>query len=176
MAIKELIERIEVGTGGASSITFSSIPQTFTDLVLVLSGRTNRSTVYSDILIKLNSSTANFTHRQLYGTGSSTASWTASAGYLGAISANTSTANTHGSMSIYIPNYAGATAKSISADSVSENNATAAQAAIGAILWNSTTAITSVELYPDASASFQEFSSASLYGITAGTDGITTVS
>ena len=33
---KTLIERIEVGSGGQASITFSAIPGTYTDLFLVL--------------------------------------------------------------------------------------------------------------------------------------------
>jgi len=38
------IQTVTVGSGGAANIEFTSIPQTYTDLVVVLSLRNNRST------------------------------------------------------------------------------------------------------------------------------------
>ena len=37
------IQTVTVGSGGAASIDFTSIPQTYTDLKIVLSARTNRA-------------------------------------------------------------------------------------------------------------------------------------
>jgi len=80
-----------------------------------------------------------------------------------------------GSVGIYIPNYTSSNAKSASIDGVSENNATASYQTIDAFLWNDTSAITSITLTLSG-GNFAQYSSASLYGVTAGNDGITTVS
>ena len=37
------IQTVTVGSGGAANITFSNIPQTYTDLVIKISARSNRS-------------------------------------------------------------------------------------------------------------------------------------
>lgn len=171
----QVIQHIELGSA-AAQIEFTSIPQTYTDLVIYFSGRTNRAGIYySDIRIKINGSDANFTVRGLAGNGSSVSSFTAG-NYLASAPAGTSTSNTFSSGFYYFPNYSGSTAKSISVDDTMENNATSSEMSIRALLWNQTTAISSIALYPDASASLLTASSATLYGITKGSDGITTVS
>ena len=65
------IATVTVGSGGAANITFSSIPQTYTDLLLSLSLRGAASQSFNDNLIKFNSSTANYTNRYIYGNGAS---------------------------------------------------------------------------------------------------------
>jgi hypothetical protein len=164
-------------TSAAASITFSSIPATFTDLVLVISGRTT-GTNYS-INATINGSTSNYTYRTLEGSGSTNTSFTQATGperFIGSQSFSTNTASTFGSSSIYIPNYRSSVAKSISIDTVTENNATQAFQNIIAALWNETAAITEISLVPRFAANFAEYSSATLYGILAGSDGIVTVS
>jgi hypothetical protein len=169
---KTLIERIEVGSGGAASITFSSIPQSYTDLLLVLSARTTYASTSDFLNIYPNGNTSNLTQRRLSGSGDSATSGTATRNY---INANSATASTFGNLQFYLPNYAGSNAKSISTDAVTENNAANAYAIIEATLWNDTTAISSIELDP-VYGNFVQYTTASLYGITAGNDGITTVS
>lgn len=168
----QLIQHQELGSAQAS-ITFSSIPQTYTDLYLLLSTRAV-STI--GVTPKFNGSTANFSARFLEGTGSGASSYTATnlIGYTNRD--NASTASTFGNTSIYIPNYRAATAKSISLESVTENNGTTAYQLLGAVLWNVTDAITSIEVYPDNASNFVQYSSATLYGILKGSDGLTTVS
>jgi hypothetical protein len=169
-----LIEHIEVGSGGAASITFSSIPATYTDLYVVVSGRTTQVNVADNPRIYPNSSSSNLTYRYLRGSGTNAASGTT---YLGFVNADSSTSNTFGNWEFYIPNYASSNAKSISSNSVSENNATAAYSAISAILWDDTTAINALQILPQAGGyDWMQYSSFTLYGITAGSDGTTTVS
>lgn len=169
----QLIQTVTVGSGGQAAITFSSIPATFTDLYLVLSTRA-ASTI--GVTPKFNGSTANFSARFLEGSGSGTSSYTATNLIAYTNRDNASTASTFGNTAIYIPNYAGSTAKSISVDSTTENNGTTAYQLLGAVLWNVTDPITSVEVYPDNASNFMQYSSASLYGILKGSDGIVTVS
>lgn len=180
----QLIQTVTVGAGGQASIEFGTggtIPQTFTDLLIVVSARTNRSGQVDDQLkLNFNGSTSGYSERGLGGNGSGTFS------FIGAVStsipdalwttASNATANTFGNAYAYIPNYRSGNAKSVSTDSVTENNATAASQAIIAGLWTGTAAITSIVLSPLNGSLILQNSSASLYGITAGSDGIVTVS
>jgi len=171
-----LIEHIEVGAGGAASIEFTSIPADYTDLYLVTSLRSSRGLAFDGFDLQLNSSSANHSWRRLTGDGSSATSGSASNAegfYGGGASA---TANTFGNGIAYIPNYTASVAKSMSVDSVSENNGTAAQQDIRAMLYNSTSAVTSIKIVSSTANTIQQYSSATLYGISAGSDGTTTVS
>jgi hypothetical protein len=159
-----------VGVGGAATIAFNNIPQNYTDLVLKVSTR-NVSSGIGSFRMGFNGSTAaNYNYRQIQGAGSGTP--TSSAGTSAASTANevglndgnTSTASTFSNNEIYIPNYAGSTNKSWSADGVEEENATAAYSRLTAGLWSNVTAITSIIFTPDA-GTFAQYSTATLYGI-----------
>ena len=166
-------------TSSQASITFSSIPQTFTDLFLVTSLRTSVSNVGDYAVAAFNGSTSSFTSRVLFGTGSSTGSsaWSGLDGRIVAQAVgNTATSNTFSNSSLYIPNYAGGANKSFSVDAIRENNATAAEQVIVAGLWSNTAAITSITLTVYTGGNFLSGSSATLYGITAGSSGGVVVS
>jgi hypothetical protein len=162
-----LIQSVTVGSGGAASIEFGSIPQTYTDLVVVVSARSTRPATANndDIIIEPNGATTSLSARYLVGTGSAVASGTDTKILAGYMTAAGATASVFGNSSIYIPNYAGSTNKSFSSDGVSENNATAVGMAIQASLWSSTVAITSLVLKSYTGNNFAQYSSASLYGI-----------
>lgn len=169
----KLISTTTLGSA-ASNIEFTNIPGTYTDLYVIYSFRTTASANSNAIYISLNGSTANFTARYLQGNGSAVASGTETR-MVGYASAASDTSNTFGSSSIYIPNYAGSTNKSISTDGVSENNSGLAVQALTANLWSNTAAITSLTLASaTAGANLVTGSTASLYGITKGSDGVTT--
>jgi len=166
MAAYNLIATTTVGSGGAASIVFSGIPQTFTDLQIVYSARSERSAGGDDLYIKFNGLNTNLSSRVLYGTGSAAASFSdAGIAFVGYLSGNTATASVFASGSIYVPNYAGATYKSISGDATSENNGAAATQVLAAGLWSSTAAITQLSIHPYNGTLFTQYSSASLYGI-----------
>jgi hypothetical protein len=162
------IATVTVGAGGASSIDFSSIPSTYTDLCIKFSGRGTVSSTVTSWLMRLNSSTTSYSSKRLYGTGSSVASNDGSGGgvYLvvSTMPASTGTASTFGNTDIYIPNYAGSTNKSVSIDDVQENNLSTAYAELAASLWSNTSAITSISIFPD-SGNMAQYSTATLYGI-----------
>ena len=171
----KLIESKTLATA-AASIEFTSIPQSFTDLVVVMSLRSARTNAVEGLLIAFNGSTANFTHRSLYGTLSSAASFSGSVGRVGVINGDSSTSNTFANQSVYIPNYTGASNKSFSVDSASEDNSTSAWIELVAGLWSQTAAITSIRFTPDLGNNLLAGSTVSLYGITKGSDGIVTTS
>ena len=163
----ELIASSTVGSGGAASIDFTSIPSTYTDLCLKVSARGDTSAQYIDIKGAFNSDTtnANYSWRALYSIdGTSAATSSTSANYIGQITAATSTSNTFSNGELYIPNYRVSQNKSYSYDFNGENNATASINILAAGLWNNTAAITSISISCRV-GNFAQFSSAYLYGV-----------
>jgi hypothetical protein len=146
-----------------ASVTFSSIVSTYTDLLVKVSARGTNASTTVEMLVSFNGVSTNLSSRLLYGTGAAAGSVSPS-NIAGAISAANDTSSTFGNSEFYIPNYAGSTYKSVSFDSVSENNATTAYQYLTAGLWSNTAAITSITLTPAAS-SFATNSSFYLYGI-----------
>jgi hypothetical protein len=165
----KLIQTVTVGSGGAASIAFTSIPGTYTDLKLVLSTRSSAGTAsWSDYVVSFNSTStsSNFAARALYGAGSGTPTSTSfTNSYLGVGEGNGGTASIFGSTEFYIPNYASSNNKPVSVDSVSENNAAASLITIVAGLWSNSSAITSISITDFNGGNFVQHSSASLYGI-----------
>lgn len=157
-----LISSNTVGAGGTASITFSSIPATYTDLLVKASVRTNNADTNDTLYIKPNGSTANLTYRVIRGDGTAATSFTVNRVF---IDGSTATANTFGNTDIYIPNYASSNNKSMSADSVQENNITEGNSSLSAILWSDTTAISSLTFSPLFGTLFSQHSSFYLYGI-----------
>lgn len=161
------IATVTVGSGGASSIQFSSIPQTYSDLCILTSVRFDQSGD-NGLYFQFNSDTGtNYSRRYLYGDGSSASSGAASTQVrgMGGVGARSSqTASTFANSSCYIPNYTGSNSKSVSVDGVNENNGTTADVMFWASLWNSSSAITSISLFP-SSGNIVQYSTATLYGI-----------
>lgn len=163
----ELIETIEVGNGGASSIEFTSIPQDGVDLLLMLSSR-NTSSFSRIIYGQFNSDTGNnYAWVYLQGDGSSATSSSSTPEnqfWFGRNSGGNATANTFGNSSLYVSNYASSSAKSLSVDAVDENNGTTAYQYLAANSWTGTSAITSIKIYV-GSSQFAQYTTASLYKI-----------
>jgi hypothetical protein len=162
-----------VGSGGVSSIAFNNIPQTFTDLKLVISARTDRALVNDEALTYINNSTASiYSSTKIEGNGSSASSTRTSAYSVfinwGDVPGASATSNTFGNLEIYIPNYTSSNFKSVILDTVLENNATYGLTSLYAGLWASTAAITSLSFNPRVGPNFVQYSTFSLYGITKG--------
>ena len=165
------IDSITVGSGGAASVTFSSIPATYTDLVIKASARGENAGIITDFGIAFNGgnriSDSQYSLITLYANSTTAASYTRAAfGYnhLFYIPGSTATANTFGNGEVYIPNYASSTNKSISTFGVNENNTVAnAYNALTAGLRTNTAVITSITL--SAYLDLAEHSTFTLYGI-----------
>jgi hypothetical protein len=160
----KLIQTQTLASAGAS-ITFSDIPQDFTDLYILCSLRGDTGVIYVLANLFFNGSTSGFSSRGLEGNGSSASSYANATIYINAGNGGTSTANTFSNHSLYVPNYTSSTAKSVSVDGVMENNATAAYSSIQAGLWTGTAAITSLAVTAGAGSQFVAGSTVSLYGI-----------
>jgi hypothetical protein len=162
-----LIEAKTLATTTAS-VTFSSIPATYTDLLVMASPRSNNASTTVQLRIRFGNGTvdtgANYSSKFLYGDGAAAASGTATYIHGGEMDAASSTASVFSNHSIYVPNYLSSTNKSVSIDGVGENNATTAYAFLTAGLWTNTATINVVELYPHL-GSFVQYSTFYLYGI-----------
>jgi hypothetical protein len=165
--------------GGAASIEFTGIPGTFTDLTLVISGRTATGIVQDAMRMQFNSDTgSNYSSRTLYAdTISSSASTSySSIGYflnVGWFPGANNTASVFGNFCVLIPNYSASVVKTVGFDAVSTTNTGAmiGGLAVASGRWNSTAAITSIKLYSDFGQNLVQHSSASLYGTLKGSGG-----
>lgn len=169
-----LISTVTVGAGGAASIDFTSIAGTYTDLLVVWSTRDNVAGNQNNLQVTFNGTTSGYSERILYGNGSSAASLSnsgANFSFVYSVGAS-ATANTFSNGQMLIPNYAGSTNKSVSIDVVGENNASSALQVLNAAMWSNTAAITRVTLTSNG-GTLQQYSTASLYGITKGSGGAT---
>lgn len=159
-----------VGVLGAASMDFTSITSAYTDLVLKISARSNYVGVVETTNLQFNGvTTMTYPARYLQGDGASVSSATAnvSASFpMGVVSGNTASASAFGSVDIYIPNYTDSSnQQSLSGDSVSENNATTSYARLTAGLWQNNAAITSISIFPYLGTLWQQYTTATLYGI-----------
>lgn len=153
-----------VGAGGASTIEFTNIPGTYTDLCILLSLRFSAASNWNWSKVEFNGSTTNLSSKGLfqYNNNPGSGNWTSNIFVYQ--NGNSSNASTFGNMSVYVPNYAGSNAKSLSADYVTELNGADALQGFTAGLWNNTAAITSVKFTPE-SGTYNQYSTATLYGI-----------
>jgi hypothetical protein len=161
-----LLEKITVGAAGASSVTFSGIPQTgYTDLVIKISTRDGGG--FDDVYVTFNGSTTGYSNKLLFGTGASAGSSNPSGTGILFVANNgvSTTANTFANAEMYLPNYTSSNNKSASVDAVDENNATTAYAYLVGGLWANSAAITSISINAKSTTSFVQYSTFYLYGV-----------
>jgi hypothetical protein len=165
---RTLIEAKTVATGGTSSIVFSSIPSTYTDLSLVYSARITAADTSWHLRIN-GSSSSIYSGRYLQGTGSNayTGTWSAQNNdNFVPINGTGYTASTFTNVELYFPNYLSSDSKSYLVDSVTENAAAGAVMFLNSGLFASNSAISSLSLYYTGSSNdIAEFSTFYLYGI-----------
>jgi hypothetical protein len=158
------IASVSVGSGGAATIDFTSIPSTYTDLVIKYSLRCNGTNGAGAFYFNSDTTNTNYASRRLGTDGSSAFSNNYAAPYGAYADKSTYTASTFANGEIYIPNYRSSNNKSFSVDDVVENNATTADLFLTAGIWNNTAAITAVRI-AGVVDSFVQYSTAMLYGI-----------
>lgn len=163
-------------SSSAASVTFSSIPATYTDLVLRASVRTNNASTGDYFIPTINGSTsAIYSNTVLYydnGGNPSSANEAnvdpTTANYNVNVDAANNTANTFASLEFYFPSYTASQNRPYSQFGVKENNTgigTEAKIYAVASLFRSTTVISSLSFAPLPSKSFVSGSSFYLYGI-----------
>jgi hypothetical protein len=171
----ESIATVTVGAGGASSITFSSIPATYSHLQIrgiSRVGSAGSGAGTNDLLVQFNGvTTSTYSRHALYGTGSA-------AGVNGSGS-NTSayaaravtprsgiTASVFGTFVIDILDYADTNKfKTIRSLAGMDSNDTNGIVALASGSSQSTSAVSSITLFDESSFSFVQYSQFALYGV-----------
>jgi hypothetical protein len=161
----------QVLTSTAATVTFSSIPGTFKDLIIRISARTDRSATSDSIKMTINSdNTTIYSFTRLRGDGTSATSNRNTGNTYVSVEntdGNTATSNTFDSTEIYIPSYLSTANKPISSVIMREDNSTAATTynSVQAHLYRNTSAITSLSFAPSNGPNFVSGSSFYLYGL-----------
>lgn len=160
------LQSITVGAGGANNLTFTNIPQTYTDLIVKISGRTLAGGVADSLGMFINGVQTNRLRIALYGNGYNALSNSSTYRDVGASNGQGSTSNTFSNVEIYLPNYASNLFKSFTSNSAWGNNSQSADTGMVAGVWSSTAPITSLA-FDSASAgvNFVQNSTFTLYGV-----------
>ena len=161
------IATVTVGSGGASSIDFTSIPQTYTDLNVLLCTRSTDTGLRTDIKMTFNGSSSSYSGREIRNADGTASSTTSNTTYVDMwrINGTSTTASTFTNHSLYIPNYTSSNNKSFSIDDVLENNSTSSYyLGFAAGLWSNSSAINQIT-FTCGSGNFVQYSTATLYGI-----------
>jgi len=174
------IQTVTVGSGGASSITFSSIPSTYTHLQVRYFAQTNRSLVVDDAFITINGDTTggNYYSHQLQGSGSSASAFSSAGnggGGVGIFWPYAFSATASGSYNYWaggvidVLDYAN-TNKNKTLRSLSGSDANGAAPSgypafvtLSSAAWFNTSAITSITF--KSNGNFSQYSTFALYGV-----------
>lgn len=157
----QAIQTVELASAQAA-IEFTSIPNTFNHLIVLLS--TNSVSNNNNLRISFNGSFASYTSRNLVGIGNNRFTQTSSYGQLN--STTNATANTFNSVRVTIFNYAALQTKRWLVEGVSEANATGAYQHTISGSWADNYPITSIRIDTNEGNNLVQYSSATLYGIT----------
>lgn len=173
--ITDLIASTTVGAGGTSSIEFTSIPGTYTDLVILLSART---TAASDVpRLRANTYISEFNKSNVFfSNGATVSSFSDTSNtyvQIGTIPGTSWSANSFCNVLIQLPNYAGTTyAKTYKTRTTSKDSGANQEARLtGTGFTSFTAAITSVQI--TSANTFAQYTTAYLYGTLKGSGGAT---
>jgi len=167
----ESIAMATVDSGGASNITFSNIPATYTHLQIRGIARTTASQDRESIKLTFNSDTgSNYARHNLWGSGSAASAYgAASVAYilLTDFAAGNATASIFGTAVTDILDYTNTnkytTVRSLGG--VDFNAAVTVYNGLNSGVWLNTAAITSITLTPFSDSNFAQYSQFALYGI-----------
>ena len=167
----ESIATVTVGSGGATTITFSSIPSTYKHLQIRAIGRfDNPLNINRSGSIRINSDTgSNYYTHILAGDGSSAYADASSNTFMFPYSMpdDSTTANVFGAAVFDILDYAN-TSKNTTIRSLSgtDTNSSVSIVRLNSGLWNNTNAVTSISFSSNNfTIGFKQYSSFALYGI-----------
>lgn len=164
-----LIERINVGSGGAASVTFSSIPQTFTHLQVRGFNRsvsTSTGGMWGKIYLNGDTTTANYAAHVLYGAGASATAQGFSGSGLTQYCFYTAHAgdNSWGSVVADVLDYRSTNKYKTTRLLYGYDANGSGLVGAGSELWMSTAAVTSLVI-DNTGANFAQYSSFALYGV-----------
>lgn len=165
LGVFESIATTTVGSGGASTVSFSAIPGTYSHLQIRYLARVSSGNLF---YARFNSdSGSNYPYHRLSGNGSSASAYgTSATSKIDDIFLTTNSTDIFGAGVMDLLDYANTNKyKTLRSLSGYENNS-AGQVILGSGLWMSTSAVTSIEFTPTTSlATFSQYSHFALYGI-----------
>lgn len=163
------IATVTVGSGGSSSISFSSIPSTYQHLQIRYISRSNRADITDWIKLNLNSDTGNnYASHFLRGNGSfASASASTSTNYIGAGSsvAQTGGADMFGVTVVDILDYANTNKNTTVRSLNGEDRNGAGFVYFESGLWMNTSAVSTISLTCGSGSNWSQYSSFALYGV-----------
>ena len=167
----ESIATVTVGSGGSSSITFSSIPATYAHLQIRALGRSTRANTNDSVAARFNSDTTGYgtTGHVLYGNGSSVSassdwiSGSSNYAYIGEICGDNAGTNIFGVFVTDILDYANTNKyKTVRLLGGHDRNG-GGTINLGSSFWEDTSAISSITL--TVTGDWKQYSHVALYGI-----------
>lgn len=164
----ESIATVTVGSGGSSSITFSSIPSTYQHLQVRFMARSTSATASDIVVFRFNGTGSTTSIHTLTGDGSSayaTATTSYSYGGAGSIAANSSTASAFGAGVFDLLDYADVNKYKTTRTLTGYDANGSGLIRLSSSLIQTTSAISSITFTTDNAANFAEYSSFALYGI-----------
>jgi hypothetical protein len=165
----ESIATATVGSGGTTTVTFSSIPSTYTHLQLRFIARANYAgNMFSGAMRYNSDSGANYSWHAIYGSGNTSVVAYGVTGYTYDYSINvmgTNTSNTFGSNVVDILDYKNTNKfKTIRTLTGGDGNGSGS-VGLMSTLWQSTAAINSISISTAGYGDFLQYSHFALYGI-----------
>jgi hypothetical protein len=166
----ESISTVTVGSGGSSSIDFTSIPSTYTHLQIRGIARGSRAATQDTLKVIYNNDSAGnyFSYHEIYGDGSSAAAYNGNAtntnNYVDSFAASSASANIFGAMIIDILDYTNTNKYKTNRFLGGNDRNGSGSIAFGSGLWMSTSAITRITISA-ANGNLSEYSQFALYGI-----------
>jgi hypothetical protein len=146
-----------ISAGGTTTATFTSIPSTYTDLVIAIGGAYS-GTTYASFTFNGDGTSSNYSYTRLLGYSGGTLSDRSSG------SDGFSLGSTRGTVIANVQNYSNSTTYKTML--VRENDGASAVGAY-VYLWRNTAAITSIAITPKSSGTWTSGSVLTLYGIAA---------
>lgn len=165
----ESIATVTVGSGGTSSITFSSIPSTYQHLQVRMIARSNRDSTGEYLKVVFNSDTSSiYTTHQLWGDGTSASAF-ANTGQaftnLNRFTGSPAAANVFGAGCMDILDYANTNKYKTIRELGGYDDNSSGEIYLCSGLWQSTSVINSITISPGGGTTLQQYSSFALYGI-----------
>jgi hypothetical protein len=166
----EKIADYTVPAGGQTTFSFTSIPNTYTDLLIKISARKVESGGGTNLQMRFNSATTGYTQRAIIATNPSpdipvTYYDASEIGFM-YVCDGSQTAGAFNSTDIYIPNYLGSQPKSVGVENQTMTMSDSGGQVFGNFMWNSSAAITSIYFQiGNGTQTFAQYSNLILYGI-----------
>jgi hypothetical protein len=165
----ESIATVTVGSGGSSTITFSSIPSTYTHLQIRALARTaGSSTGGTSWALRYNSASSNYARHNISGDGSSASAdngTNETYGYLESLATGGLTASVFGSIVIDILDYANTNKYKTVRSLAGWDNNGSGRIVLTSHLYQSTSAISQIDITAGNTQDYVQYSHFALYGI-----------